>query len=51
MSAQLGSLRSWAALQEAEGNLGPGPDFADVVLRVEGRAFRCHRVHRSVSRN
>jgi hypothetical protein len=44
LSAQLGSLRSWAAAQQAAGNWGPGPDYADVVLRADGQGFRCHRV-------
>lgn len=44
LSAQLGSLRSWAAAQQAAGNQGPGPDYADVVLCADGHSFRCHRV-------
>ena len=44
LSAQLGSLRGWAAEQQAAGNRGPGADYADVVLHADGQGFRCHRV-------
>lgn len=44
LAVQLGELRELTAEIEASGKLGAGDDFADVVLVVQGRAFRCHRV-------
>ena len=41
LAANLGRARRKSALFEKRGVLTTAPDFADVILEVEGRPFRC----------
>ncbi|KAK9830010.1 hypothetical protein WJX72_009170 [[Myrmecia] bisecta] len=42
LSADLGRLRELSAQLESSGTFGLASDFADLVVEVEGRRFRCH---------